>query len=97
MPPEYRKYKVLDEYNFSNEEDERRGIHKAVQLVKPMDGPVEIRVCYYTRRRRNDGSEWWGLAPRPPHFLPDEAKKVADGISEMATKYSMIASSISRQ
>ncbi len=97
MPPEYRKYKVLDEHIFSSSEDDRMGIYKAVQLVKPMDGPVEIRVCYYTKRRRNDGSEWWGLSPRPPHFPPEEAKKVADGISELANKYNVIASSVAER
>jgi hypothetical protein len=87
MPPEYRQYKVLDEFIFSSPEDDQRGIHKAVQLVKPNGGPVEIRVCYYTKRRRNDGSEWWGLSPRPLAFLPEEAKIVADGITELAEKY----------
>ncbi len=94
MPPEYRRYKVLDEQIFSNADDEMKGIHKAVQLVKPKDGPVEIRVCYYTRRRRNDGSEWWGLSPRPLHFLPEEAQLVANGITELAEKYIMISDSI---
>ena len=94
MPPEYRKYRVLDEVIFSNGDDERKGIYKAVQLVKPIDGPVEIRVCYYTKRRRNDGSEWWGLSPRPPHFAPEEAQMVANGITELAEKYIMISDSI---
>ena len=94
MPPDYRKYKVLDEYLISTEKELSMGIYKAVQMVKPNDGPVEIRICYYTRRRRNDGSEWWGLAPRPPHFLPEEAKKVAEGISELADKYFIIKQSI---
>jgi hypothetical protein len=97
MPPEYRQYKVLDEFIFSSSDDEQKGIYKAVQLVKPVDGPVEIRVCYYTKRRRNDGSEWWGLSPRPPHFLPEEAQKVADGITELAEKYSVILDSITHQ
>ncbi|MCK5252235.1 MAG: hypothetical protein KAQ96_04770 [Thermoplasmata archaeon] len=94
MPPEYRQYKVLDEFIFSAAEDEKKGIYKAVQLVKPVDGPVEIRVCYYTKRRRNDGSEWWGLSPRPPHFLPEEAKKVAEGITELAEKFILISDSV---
>lgn len=97
MPPDYRKYKVLDEHIFSSSEDERMGIYKAVQLVKPFDGPVEIRVCYYTKRRRNDGSEWWGLSPRPPYFLPEEAQKVAEGITELAEKYAVISDSISQE
>ena len=90
MPPEYRQYKVLDEMVFSSSEEEKRGIYKAVQLVKPCDGQVEIRVCYYTRRRRNDGSEWWGLSPRPLAFAPEEAQVVAEGINELAEKYMMI-------
>ena len=94
MPPDYRQYKVLDELVFSTSEEEQKGIHKAVQLVKPVDGPVEIRVCYYTRRRRNDGTEWWGLSPRPPHFRPEEAKVVADGINELAEKYTVIKDSL---
>jgi hypothetical protein len=94
VPPDYRQYKVLDEYIFSTEEERSKGIYKAVQLVKPADGPVEIRVCYYTRRRRNDGSEWWGLSPRPPHFLPEEAKKVAEGITELANKYTIIIDTV---
>jgi hypothetical protein len=94
MPPDYRKYKVLDEFVFSSKEDEAKGIHKAVQMVKPIDGSIEIRVCYYTRRRRNDGTEWWGLAPRPAHFLPEEGKMVASGITELADKYIMIKGSI---
>ena len=94
MPPEYRKYKVLDEYVFSTDAEEQKGFHKAVQLVKPVDGPVEIRVCYYTRRTRNDGTEWWGLSPRPLAFSPEEADIVAKGISELAEKYMMIRSEI---
>jgi len=86
MPPEYRQYKVLDEFRLSSGEEERMGHYKAVQLVKPCDGPVEIRVCYYTRRRRNDGTEWWGLVPRPLSFAPEEAKVVADGIIQLAEK-----------
>ena len=90
MPPKYRQYLVLDEIVFSSSVEEAMGIHKAVQLVKPSDGPVEIRVCYYTRRRRNDGSEWWGLVPRPLHFQPEEAQQVADGILVLAKKYQVI-------
>jgi len=97
MPPEYRKYKVLDEHIFSTDEEMAKGIYKAVQMVKPMDGPVEIRVCYYTKRRRNDGTEWWGLSPRPPHFLPEEAQMVAEGITELADKYTSISDSISHR
>ena len=93
MPPQYRHYRVLDEFVFSSEEDQRKGIYKAVQLVKPTDGPVEIRVCYYTKRRRGDGSEWWGLSPRPAHFLPEEAQSIAKGISELAEKFMLIADS----
>ena len=92
-PPEYRHYRVLDEFVLSSEDDERRGIHRAVQLVKPPDGPLEIRVCYYTRRRKADGSEWWGLSPRPPHFPPDEARRIAQGIIELADKCKLIADS----
>jgi hypothetical protein len=94
MPPEYRQYKVLDEMVFSSSEEEKRGVYKAVQLVKPCDGQIEIRVCYYTRRRRNDGSEWWGLSPRPLSFAPEVAQIVAEGISELAEKYMMIKSVI---
>lgn len=93
MPPQYRHYRVLDEVVLSSEEDDRRGIYRAVQLVKPSDGPVEIRVCYYTRRRRGDGSEWWGLSPRPPHFPPEEAQRIAQGISELAEKFMLILDS----
>lgn len=96
MPPKYRQYKVLDEYILSSEEDEKRGIYKAVQMVKPVDGPVEIRICYYTRRRRNDGTEWWGLSPRPPHFLPEEAREVAQGITELADKYTVISDALTK-
>ena len=94
MPPEYRKYKVLDEFEFSTPEDRKKGIYKAVQLVKPMDGSVEIRVCYYTKRKRGDGTEFWGLSPRPTHFRPEEAKVVAEGITGLAEKYINIKDSI---
>jgi hypothetical protein len=94
MPPDYRKYKVLDEFVFSSSDEERMGFYKAVQLVKPADGSIEIRVCYYTKRRRNDGTEWWGLSPRPLHFRPDEAKMVADGITELARKYMVIKAEV---
>ena len=94
MPPDYRQYKVLDEVTFSSPEDEQLGIHKAVQLVMPNGGPVEIRVCYYTRRRRSDGTEFWGLSPRPAVFPPEEAELVAKGIAELAEKYMLIKSAI---
>ena len=94
MTNDYRHYRVLDEVVLSSDEEEQMGIHKAVQLVKPADGRVEIRVCYYTRRRRNDGTEWWGLSPRPPHFAPEEAKVVADGITRLAEKYLVIRDSV---
>jgi hypothetical protein len=97
MPPKYRQYKVLDEYIFSSDGEIARGIYKAVQMVRPVDGPVEIRVCYYTKRRRNDGSEWWGLSPRPPHFSPEEAYKVAQGITELASKFLDIEESIKKK
>jgi hypothetical protein len=90
MPPDYRKYKVLDEIRFSSDMDDAIGIYKAVQLVTTNGGPVEIRVCYYTRRRRSDGSEWWGLSPRPLAFSPEEAKIVASAILELAEKYIVI-------
>lgn len=96
MPPEYRKYKVLDEHIISTDAEMSKGIYKAVQMVKPADGSVEIRVCYYTKRRRNDGTEWWGLSPRPPHFLPEEAQKVAEGITELADKYALISDAIAK-
>ena len=95
MPPDYRHYKVLDEVILSSEKERAKGIYKAVQMVKPVDGSVEIRVCYYTKRKRNDGSEWWGLSPRPPHFSPDEARDVAQGIIRLVDKYELISNALS--
>lgn len=94
MPPEFRKYQILDEHRFSSAVDDRMGIYKAVQLVRSDGGPVEIRVCYYTRRTRGDGSEWWGLSPRPLAFRPEEAQVVAKGIMELAEKYTHIKDGI---
>ena len=94
MTPGTRRYKVLDEVVFSTPDEEKKGISKAVQLVKPSDGPMEIRVCYYTRRTRNDGSEWWGLSPRPLAFKPEEATVVAEGIMDLANKYIIIKNEI---
>jgi hypothetical protein len=90
MPPEFKKYQVLDEFRFSTIVDDTMGIYKAVQLVRSNGGPVEIRVCYYTRRSRGDGSEWWGLSPRPLTFKPEEAQMVAKGILELTEKYMQI-------
>ena len=84
----------MDEIGFSSTSEERMGIHKAVQLVKTDDNGVEIRVCYYTRRKKMDGSEWWAFSPRPLAFGPEEAKVVADGIMKLANRYLKIKSVI---
>ena len=94
MPPDYRQYKILEEAIVSTPDEQRKGIMRVLQLVKPMDGPVEIRLCYYTKRQRMDGSEWWGLSPRPTHFRPEDADIVANGILELAEKYMLTKESI---
>ncbi|NOQ53825.1 MAG: hypothetical protein GQ558_04370 [Thermoplasmata archaeon] len=94
MAIDYRHYRVLDEFIISSPKEEKLGIYRAVQMIKSNDGPVEIRVCYYSRRRRNDGSEWWGLSPRPMAFKPEEAKLIANGIIELSDKYLLIREAI---
>ena len=93
---ESRHYQVLDEVDFSSELDEKMGIYKTIQLVRTNTNDVEIRVCYYTLRKRSDGSEWWGLSPRPLSFPPEEAKAVAEGIMALADKFMVIKSIVEK-
>ena len=94
MPEPFRRYSILDQIVFSTDEEEVMGIRKEVQLVKPPDGPIELRVCYYTRRRNPDGTEWWGLSPRPLTFSPHEAGIVSEAINHLSEKYYLLRTAI---
>jgi len=76
-----KNVEVLDEIDFSSTKDVRIGYRKVVQLVRSLAGDVEVHVCYFSRRKRSDGSHWWGTCPRPLEFPVDDARAISEGIA----------------
>jgi hypothetical protein len=81
-----RKYDVLHSVVIDKDED---WIDK-VELcwVSEMNEP-QIRICYYTKQKRN-GTEFWNIAPRPLSFNFDSAEKITNAIKECIHLYNKI-------
>jgi hypothetical protein len=92
VSPVSNLYELIDEIDFSTPKDRRLGYHKAVRLVRSLTGDLEIRVCYFTLRKRSDGSAWWGLCTRPMVFPPEEAEAIAKGIRELMGRSGNVSS-----
>ena len=77
----FRNVEVIDEFDFSTKKDVRIGYRKAVQLVRSGVGAVEVHVCYFSRRKRSDGTYLWVTCTRPLEFSAEDARAISEGIS----------------
>jgi len=90
-----RKNEILEVIIVSSPEEEYYdGIRIAVELIKPENGMLCIRPCYYMKRIRRDGKFYWCLIPRPLNISPKKANRIIKAINELSTKYFRIYESI---
>lgn len=82
-----RRHRVIDQEDFSNPEEKKKGITKLVQLIKYEDEPAKFRISVWTLRTNPDGTKSNVYSPWPATFLPEEAANLNEAVEKMLERY----------
>ncbi len=82
-----RRHRVIDQEEFQNPEEKRKGITKLIQLIKYEDEPAKFRISVWTQRTNPDGTKSNVYSPWPATFLPEEAIKLCEAIERILERY----------